>query len=218
MEAIGRLVIADENTLFREGLCRLLEESQRYKVIGEAADGKQAVQLAASLRPDIVLLDMVLPELHGLEVLRRIRETPGVRGVLMASTISKKAQIQALRLDARGLILKGTSTRALLECLGKVMQGQVWLPEDTLPELKTEGEKLALSPSFNATLLSLTSRERDIISAVAAGYSNKEIAASLGISYITVKHHITNIFMKIGVSSRLELALYAIRNNLSGRQ
>jgi len=213
-----RLVIADDHPIFRDGLRRLLEAESDLKVIGEARDGAEAVKLARQLKPDIMLLDLAMPKHPGLEALRDLSngEANSVRVILLTAAAEKKEIVEALQLGARGVVLKDSATQLLLKAIHTVMAGEYWVGRESVSNLVQYLRNLVQSSGDEAKQkkFGLTPRELEIVSAVVAGFANKEIAEYFKISEDTVKHHLSNIFDKLGVSDRLELALYAIHNNL----
>lgn len=216
-----RIVIADDHPIFRDGLRRLLEAEPDLKVLGEASDGAEAVKLARQLKPDILLLDLAMPKHPGLEALRDLSATsPGnatpVRVILLTAAAEKSQIVEALQLGARGVVLKDSATQLLLRAIHTVMSGEYWVGRESVSNLVQYLRTLMQSSSDEARQkkFGLTPRELEIVSAVVAGYSNKEIAEYFKISEDTVKHHLSNIFDKLGVSTRLELALFAVNQAL----
>jgi len=213
-----RIVIADDHPIFRDGLRRLLESEPEFKVIGEASDGAEAVKLARSMKPDILLLDLAMPKHPGLEALRDLSTgsaTP-VRVILLTAAAEKSQIVEALQLGARGVVLKDSATQLLLKAIHTVMSGEYWVGRESVSNLVQYLRTLVQSSSDEARQrkFGLTPRELEIVAAVVAGYSNKEIAEYFKISEDTVKHHLSNIFDKLGVSTRLELALFAVNQSL----
>jgi two-component system, NarL family, nitrate/nitrite response regulator NarL len=212
-----RIVIADDHPIFRDGLRRLLEAESDLKVIGEASDGAEAVRLARQLKPDILLLDLAMPKHPGLEALRDlgVSSTP-VRVILLTAAAEKSQIVEALQLGARGVVLKDSATQLLLKAIHTVMSGEYWVGRESVSNLVQYLRTLVQSSSDEARQkkFGLTPRELEIVAAVVAGYSNKEIAEYFKISEDTVKHHLSNIFDKLGVSTRLELALFAVNQSL----
>ena len=188
-------------------------------VIGEACDGAEAVKLARQLKPDIMLLDLAMPRHPGLEALREMSTTSGpqpVRIILLTAAAEKNQIVEALQLGARGVVLKDSATQLLLKSIDTVMAGEYWVGRESVSNLVQYLRNLVQSSSEEARQkkFGLTPRELEIVSAVVAGYANKEIAEYFKISEDTVKHHLSNIFDKLGVSTRLELALFAVNQAL----
>jgi two-component system nitrate/nitrite response regulator NarL len=215
-----RIVIADDHPIFRDGLRRLLEAEPGHKVIGEGSDGAEAVKLARQLKPDILLLDLAMPRHPGLEALREMstatqNSTP-VRVILLTAAAEKNQIVEALQLGARGVVLKDSATQLLLKAIQTVMSGEYWVGRESVSNLVQYLRNLVQSSGEEAKQkkFGLTPRELEVVSAVVAGYSNKEIAEYFKISEDTVKHHLSNIFDKLGVSTRLELALFAVNQSL----
>ena len=203
-----RIMIADDHAIFRDGLRRLLVGEKDFTVVGEASDGKEAVALANEINPDVLLLDLAMPRVPGMEVLRELsRGKNSVYTILLTAAIQPFEVTSALQLGARGVVLKASPPEMLLKGIRSVYEGNYWV----------NGELLAASAQYgqdDKVGASLTSREREIISAIRAGNSNKEIAAKFSISEETAKRHLSNIYAKLGLSSRLELANFANRHNL----
>ena len=212
------LVIADDHPIFRDGLRRLLEAESDLKVMGEASDGAEAVKLARQIKPDILLLDLAMPKHPGLEALRDLSTGAAspVRVILLTAAAEKSQIVEALQLGARGVVLKDSATQLLLKAIHTVMSGEYWVGRESVSNLVQYLRTLMQSSSDEARQkkFGLTPRELEIVSAVVAGYSNKEIAEYFKISEDTVKHHLSNIFDKLGVSTRLELALFAVNQSL----
>jgi two-component system, NarL family, nitrate/nitrite response regulator NarL len=212
-----RILIADDHPIFRDGLKRLLESESDLKVIGEACDGIEAVELVRKLRPEILLLDLAMPRRPGLEALREIG-TDGfpVRVILLTAAAEKEQIVEALQLGARGVVLKDSATQILLKSIRAVMHGEYWVGRESVSNLVQYLRSLidSSATASRSKRYGLTPRELEIISAVVAGYANKEVAEHFKISEDTVKHHLSNIFDKLGVSTRLELALFAVNQSL----
>jgi two-component system nitrate/nitrite response regulator NarL len=214
-----RILLADDHPIFRDGLRRLLEAEADLKVIGEACDGAEAVKMARQLKPDVMLLDLAMPRMPGLEALREMSSGPvsnSVRVILLTAAAEKKQIVEALQLGARGVVLKDSATQLLLKSIHTVMAGEYWVGRESVSNLVQYLRNLVQSSGEEAKQkkFGLTPRELEIVSAVVAGYSNKEIAEYFKISEDTVKHHLSNIFDKLGVSTRLELALFAVNQAL----
>ena len=209
-----RILIADDHGIFRDGLRRLLEAEPNLCVVGEAADGAEAVALVAQLRPDILLLDLAMPRVPGMEVLRELAagQHP-VRTILLTASVERPQILEAMKLGARGVVLKESATQVLLKSIVAVMAGSYWVGRESVPDLK----ELILdnaAPEQPAGRYGLTRREMQMVAAIVEGSSNREIAQKFNVREDTVKHHLTSIFSKLEVSTRLELALFAIEHRL----
>jgi DNA-binding NarL/FixJ family response regulator len=202
-----RVVIADDHAIFRDGLRRLLESEPQFEVVGEAANGLEAVRMAQQIKPDVLLLDVAMPRMGGMEALAALREE-SARIVLLTAGIDSSDLLRAIQLGARGVVLKESATRHLINAIFRVMAGKYIIGADIADDL-AHAIRDVRAPRFG-----LTPRELDIVTAVVAGASNKEIASRLGISLQTVKHHLTNIFEKTSATSRLELAMLALKHGI----
>ena len=210
-----RIVIADDHPIFRDGLKGLLDSEPGFQVVGEAADGVEAVKATQTLRPDVLLLDVAMPRMGGLDTLSALAGSP-TRVIMLAASISESAVLKAIQLGARGVVLKEAATRQLLEGIHRVVSGK-YVVGDGAVECLAEALRRPLAGP-NDRRFNLTRRELDIVAAIVAGHSNKDIADHLTISVQTVKHHLTSIFDKTGVSSRLELALFSVSHRLVGEE
>jgi DNA-binding NarL/FixJ family response regulator len=211
------ILIADDHPILREGLRKLLEAKPGFRVLGEAADGEQTLKLARQLQPDILLLDIRMPKLSGLEVLRELKPLSlQLRTVVLTAAVEKDEIVQALQLGARGIILKRSATDVLFEGIRCVMAGQYWVCDESVSDLVQALLNFRPRPEAaeRRQRFGLTPRETEVIALIVAGYTNKDIADKFSISEHTVKHHLTNIFDKLGVSNRLELALFSINHRL----
>ncbi len=215
-----RIVIADDHTIFRDGLRRLLEAEPELEVTGEAADGADAISQTRQLSPDILLLDLAMPRVPGMDVLRELSSGDDdikTKIIVLTAAVERIQIVQALHMGARGVVMKEAATQLLMKAIRTVMAGQYWIGREAVGDIvdfmrtNPSGEKAPRN-------FGLTKREMDILTAIVAGLSNKEIARRFALSEDTVKHHLTNIFDKVGVASRLELALFAINNHLTEQQ
>jgi DNA-binding NarL/FixJ family response regulator len=217
-----RVVIADDHKLFREGLKRLLSSEESILVIGEASNDREAVQVVAHLRPDILILDLKMPSGNVIETLREITEkSPATKVIILTAFSEKENLVGTARARARGYVLKGVSTPTLMEALKKVNAGQIWVDKE-LPgaadfERITRNESLEVGPPANETLQALTKRELEILRLVAQGLSNEEIGKLIFISRKTVKTHLRNIFDKLQVHNRFKAALWVMPGRIAPR-
>jgi DNA-binding NarL/FixJ family response regulator len=186
-------------------------------VVGEARDGEEAIQKVAECGPDVLLLDLAMPRVHGADALRHLFKTHAdVKTIVLTAAIEPSEAVEALRCGARGIVLKETATEQLFDAIRAVVSGEFWIGREGVSHLvdalRSLSQKNVGSP--NRTF-GLTQRELQIVAAIRAGSSNKAIATEFHISEQTVKNHLTAIFNKLGVSTRLELALFASQHNLS---
>jgi DNA-binding NarL/FixJ family response regulator len=210
-----RIVTADDHPIFRDGLRRLLDAEPGFTVVGEACTGREAVERVAALSPDILLLDLSMPDGSGLEVMRAIDRTSDVRVILLTVSAEKREIVEALQLGARGLMLKDAATATLPKCIRAVMAGEYWLGRNRISDIVEALRELRAAPP-SSPAQTLTPAERRVVAAVASGATNRDIAAELQLSEQTVKNYMSHIFDKLGVSNRLELALYAMHYKLVG--
>src|SRR6266403_686017 len=191
-----RVLLADDHAIFRDGLRKLLDADEDITIVGEAQNGAECIKLLAKLKPDILLLDLRMPDKDGLAVLEEVN-----------------FDTLPTRLGARGVVLKQSATDLLVKSIHRVHAGEIWLDNRMTAEVMKAFSKSSESgPRREKPLLS--DREKEIVQLVAQGFRNKEIGEKLFISEQTVKNHLHNIFDKLGVSDRLELALYAIHHRL----
>jgi two-component system, NarL family, nitrate/nitrite response regulator NarL len=205
-----RILIADDHAVFRYGLRALLESEPRFTVVGEAVDGSEVAKLTSELKPAVLMLDLAMPRVTGIEVLRELASAQGeVRTIVLAAAIEKKQIVEALQLGARGILLKDAAIQLVAECIEKVVAGDFWVGHEAVTSLVDYLHGLKRSAEGKAEQRLFTPREQEIISAILTGCVNKEIAVRLSISEDTVKRHLSNIFDKAGVSNRLELAVWS---------
>ena len=211
-----RILIADDHPIFRDGLRKLLEAEPGFQIVGEAADGEEALTLVNQLHPDVLLLDVTMPKLPGLATLKELADAGHpTRAILLTAAIEKPEIVTALQLGARGVVMKDAATRLLFKSIRCVMDGQYWVGREAVADLVDTLRTLAPEPKADKRKkFGLTKRELEVLTEIVSGYTNKEIAQKLTLSEDTVKHHVTNIFNKLGVSNRLELALYAVHHQL----
>jgi DNA-binding NarL/FixJ family response regulator len=208
-----RILIADDHTVFRYGLGTLLASQPGFTVVGEAVDGSEVAKLTGILRPTVLMLDLAMPRLTGMEVLRELASGPyHVRTIILTAAIEREQIVEALQLGARGILLKDAALKLVTKCIERVVAGEYWVGHESVTSLVAclRGLKADTGTQAAQKLTEFTLREREIISAIVTGSANKVIAAKLSISEDTVKHHLSNIFAKAGVSNRLELAIWSM--------
>ena len=212
-----RIVVADDHPVVRFGVKNMLMSEPGFEVVGEANDGDEAITMTLEVEPDILLLDLAMPKLPGLEAMRAIMSrSPRVKIILLTSLISTQQIIEALQIGARGIVLKDSVASDLGESLRAVLSGDYWIGGkrvvNLLSALHDLMQQAAAVPEKKT--YGLTPRELEVVTCIVEGCSNKDIAKQFTISEETVKRHLSNIFDKTGVSTRLELALFAISHKL----
>lgn len=214
---VVRILIADDHPIFRHGLGALLEAESDFQIVGEASDGAEVLEMVPRLQPDVLLLDLAMPRLTGIEALRELATSPAhaMRIVILTVAIEKRQIIEALQLGAHGIVLKDAAAQVLIKALRTVLDGQYWVGREPVADLVQYLRRIAPPvPEAGEQTRRLTRREREILAAIVTGLTNREIAEKLSISEDTVKHHLSRIFDKVGVSRRLELAMFAINHGL----
>ena len=207
------VLLADDHSMIREGLKQLLELDGDIKVVGEAGNGEVCLRLIDSLQPDVVLLDINMPELNGLEVLERLRNKGSKQKVLIL-TIHNEVEylMRAIEIGVSGYLLKDSESSVLKKAIFAVHNGENYIDATMTPLLKEQRYLKELQREARSKEKLLSTREIEVLCALAEGLYNKEIASKLQISEKTVKNHVSNIFKKIGVSDRTQAAVYAIRH------
>jgi DNA-binding NarL/FixJ family response regulator len=215
-----RIVIADDHPIVRDGLKKLLLLEDDFEIVGEAGDGREVMEKVQALDPDVLLLDLRMPNLDGLSALQALQQTnKRTRVIVLTASEDKNEFVQAMKLGCSGIVLKQTAPDLIVKSIRKVNSGEIWLDSHTtaavMRQFSTGPEGSSQSAGGKSRERSpLSAREREIVALVAQGYKNKEMAEKMFISEQTVKNHLHNIFDKLGVSDRLELALYAIHKGL----
>jgi DNA-binding NarL/FixJ family response regulator len=211
-----RILIADDHPMVRDGLRALLGTQPDFDVVGDARDGEEALRLAYDMRPDVLLLDMAMPQLSGMEVLRELSaaRTAPCRTILVTAALQKLDVPRVLKYGARGIVLKDSPIEMVFKSIRKVHDGEVWVTREAMTDLMDDISTPAAPPSADRIDYGLTPREREVLARLVDGDTNKEIADRLGVSEGTVKHHLTSIFTKTGATNRLELGLLALQRQL----
>jgi len=212
-----RILVADDHPVVRFGVKNMLMHDDGFDVVGEAEDGDVAITQTLEIEPDILLLDLQMPRLPGLEAMRAIMSrSPRVKIILLTSAITTQQIIEALQIGARGIVLKDSVAGDLSAAIRAVFTGDYWIGGQrvvnlvkALHELMQQAAEMPERKTYG-----LTPRELEVVGCIVEGCSNKDIAKQFAISEETVKRHLSNIFDKTGVSTRLELALFAISHKL----
>ncbi|WP_018467636.1 response regulator transcription factor [Calidithermus timidus] len=209
-----RILLADDHALFRQGLRSLLEAEADFRVIGEAKDGREALRHALEARPDIILMDIQMPGLDGVQATQEIlREWPQAKVIMLTMYRQDAYVFEAVKTGARGYLLKDADAKELLEAIRRVQAGEVLLDaemaEQIIQDFKSKHEAM---PKSHAEL---SDREVQILKLVAQGYTNLEIASELSLSEKTVRNRLSDIFQKLHLNNRTQAALYALREGLA---
>ena len=207
-----RVLLVDDHAIVREGLQMLLSEEADIEVVGQAADGNEALTAAASLHPDVILMDLVMPELDGIQAMQRLRAiSPASRVLVLTSFTDDRRVHDAIQAGATGYLLKDVLKPDLLRAIRAAAQGKPTLH----PEAQQRLMQQVAAPSGPSPFDALTEREREVVSLIARGQSNKAIAAALHLTEGTVKGYVSAILSKLGVADRTQAALYAVKHGLS---
>lgn len=210
-----KVLVVDDHTLIREGLCKILSTEEAIEVVGEAEDGQQAIEQAVKVKPDVILMDITMPGTNGIEATRTIKSKCPQIGVI-ALTIHDQEEylFELIKAGASGYVLKDISSDLLIQTILGVAKGESFIPPSMTTKIFAEFSRLS-SRSYQDTYpQGLTKREVDVLRLVAQGESNRAIAKKLFISEKTVKNHLTNIFQKLGVMDRTQAALLAVKNKI----
>jgi DNA-binding NarL/FixJ family response regulator len=216
-----RLLIADDQALVRTGFAMILDSHDEIEVVGQAADGVQALAMARELRPDVVLMDIRMPEMNGIEATRHLTSAPstaGVRVVVLTTFDADEYVYEALRAGASGFLLKDIAPAELVNAVHVVAKGDALLAPSVTRRLIDRFARLDQSgDAAGSPLTGLTQRESDVLNAVARGLSNVEIAAEMFVSYSTVKTHVSHLLAKLGARDRAQLVMLAYRSGAMSR-
>ncbi len=203
-----RIALADDHPIFRDGLRRLLSCEPDFEVVAEVEDGAAVLEMLQAVKPDVLILDLLMPEKDGLTTLKEIRSAGTAVKVIVVTLVDQEnSHVLAMKYGASGVVLKSNATQYLIHGIRAVQQGQVWLDNRTLVSVMRQYSDPVPVPEF-------TSRELEVVSLLCDGRRNKEIADALHVSEETVKSHLQHIFKKTGVSDRTHLVLYAIASKI----
>jgi len=200
MSAPIRILVADDHLIIRQGLRLILETEEGFQMVGEAADGAEAVNLCSELKPDVVLMDLRMPGMDGLSAIERLRtEQPGMAVVILTTFNEDDLMMRGLRLGAKGYLLKDTDRETLFNTIRAASRGETLLRPEIMKRVLAQGSE---SGAAESALTDLTERELEVLRGVAQGERSKEIAFRLGITERTVKAHLASIYNRLGVDSR----------------
>lgn len=210
-----KVVIVDDHALIREGIKKLLELEDTLEMVGLAGDGYEALRVISETRPDVVLLDINMPSMNGIDCLKHIKkEFPDIKVIMLTIHEDAEYLIETINIGAEGYVLKDAEVSSLIKAINNVVNGEVYI-HPTLSGILVREYKKKDRNSDEYSENELTKREYEVIRLISKGYNNKEIAIELFISEKTVKNHVSNIFKKIKVTDRTQAALYAIKNNIT---
>jgi DNA-binding NarL/FixJ family response regulator len=208
----ARVLIVDDQTLFRAGLARLLSEDSRVEVVGQAGNGQEAVAKAAELKPDVILMDLRMPDLDGIEATRRIlAASPSIKVLILTTFETDNYVLEALRAGARGYVLKDSETEAIVSSIAAVMSGEHVMAGAVADRVL---EMITGTRTPKEYYDGLTARELEVLKLLANGMANKQIAFQLKISEKTVRNHVSNMYEKLKIYDRSQAVLYAVRKGL----
>lgn len=209
------VLIADDHSLFRQGLKQILELEEDITVVAQASNGEEAVKLAKEKDPDIILMDINMPGINGLQAIKELKqEKIGAKIIVLTIHEDREYLFKTLQMGAEGYVLKDAEPSVLVEAIRSVNNGESYIQPNMTKELVKEFNRVTLHEKDKQVENNLTSREIEVLELIAEGMINKEIAKQLYISEKTVKNHVSNIFKKLNVSDRTQAAIYAFKHNI----
>jgi DNA-binding NarL/FixJ family response regulator len=212
-----RVVVADDHQVVRIGVAGMLTPADGFELVGQAADGDEAITQTLDLKPDILLLDLAMPRMPGMEAMRAIMDnSTTVKVILLTADISTEQVVEALQVGARGIVLKNSLAEHIQVAVKTVFAGDYWIGGQRVVNLVAVLQQLIKQVAVpERKTYGLTRRELEVVGCIVEGCSNRDIARQFSLSEETIKRHLSNIFDKTGVSTRLELALFAISHHLA---
>ncbi len=209
------VLIADDHSMVRQGLKQILELEEDIQVIGQASDGEETLKLVMRLNPDVVLLDINMPRMNGIQALAELKQRQSSAKVIVLTIHTEREYlVKTVQLGAYGYVLKDADSVVLIRAIRSVHSGETYIQHNMTTELIHEFNRITIEEEKTEEKKILTKRETEVLELIAEGKLNKEIAASLYISEKTVKNHVSNIFKKLNVSDRTQAAIYAFKNNI----
>jgi DNA-binding NarL/FixJ family response regulator len=210
-----RVLVVDDHALFRKGVASLLGDTEGFTVVGEARDGREAVAKAQALTPDVVLMDIYMPGMDGLEAVRRIKQArPSVRIIMLTVSEEDQSLFEALKAGAHAYLLKSVEPEELFRTLRGIVRGEAFLSPSMAAKLLDEFARKSGAGAGEAAAARVSAREQEVLELLTGGAVNKEIAAALGISENTVKNHLKSIMEKLHAENRVQVVAYALRKGL----
>lgn len=210
-----RVLIADDHSMVRQGLKQILELEQDITVVAQASNGEEAIALATSFSPDVILMDINMPILNGIQAIKELRQRQHPSKIIVLTIHEDREYLfKALQLGAEGYVLKDAEPSVLIHAIRNVAEGQSFIQPNMTKELVKEFNRVTLNDKEKQDESNLTTREIEVLELIAEGMINKEIGKQLYISEKTVKNHVSNIFKKLNVSDRTQAAIYAFKHNL----
>jgi len=209
-----RILIADDHPMFREGVVQSLASEKDFTIIGQASNGKNTIEMAKELLPDVLLLDITMPDQDGITITKKISATfPVIQIIMLTASENEDDLMKALKAGARGYVLKGISAKELVKVVRTIVAGGTYISPDMANMILFELSQ----PSQPDPLSELSDREKEILKLVAKGYTNREIGAQIHLSEKTIKHYMTNILQKLQVRSRVEAALIVQKRDMESK-
>lgn len=210
-----RVLIADDHSMFRQGIKQILELEDDISVIAQASNGQEAVKLTREYKPDVVLMDINMPGTNGLQAIEELKKEKNTTKIIVLTIHEDREYLfKTLQMGADGYVLKDAEANVLIDAIRSIVNGQSYIQPNMTKELVREFNRVTLHEKDKNSENNLTSREIEVLELIAEGMINKEIAKALYISEKTVKNHVSNIFKKIKVSDRTQAAIYAFKHNL----
>ncbi|EPR13256.1 response regulator [Ruminiclostridium papyrosolvens] len=210
-----RVMIADDHAMVRQGLKTILELEEDICVVSQASNGEEAVAMSKKIRPDIILMDINMPVINGLQAIKMLKDEPvNYKIIVLTLHQDREYLFKTLQLGCEGYVLKDAESSVLIEAIRSVYRDQTYIQPNMTGELVKEFNRVTLYEQDKSIVNNLTNREVEVLKLIAEGMINKEIAKTLYISEKTVKNHISNIFKKLDVNDRTQAAIYAFKHNI----
>lgn len=215
MESVIRVLLADDHDIIRAGLAAAINARDGFDVVGEASSGPEAISEAKRLNPDLVVMDVRMPGMSGIEACREIRDAvPGTKVLMLTSFSDAQAITSAMVAGASGFAIKNEPTEHLIETMGRIARGEMHLDASTLPAVVERAKRVQGQTAEDKTVAELTEREVQVLDFIAEGLTNREIGSRLFLSEKTVKHHVSDLLGKLGLPRRVDAAAFSVRRKM----